>query len=76
MLVPLGFTLFSTIGFALISVPLQLLMALGLAALLNSKRLIGKELHRALVFLPSVSHQGCDWVQRADCLQSIMLASR
>ncbi len=49
-----GFTLFSTIGFALISVPLQLLMALGLATLLNSKRVIGKELHRALVFLPSV----------------------
>jgi len=49
-----GFTLFSTLGFALLSVPLQLLVALGLAALLSSKRLFGKQVHRALVFLPSV----------------------
>ena len=49
-----GFSLFSTLGFALIAVPLQLLVSLGLAALLNAKRLVGKGLHRALVFLPSV----------------------
>lgn len=49
-----GFTLFSTLGFALMVVPLQLLASLGLASLLNSKRLVGKGLHRALIFLPSV----------------------
>lgn len=49
-----GFYLFSTLGFALMVVPVQLLVSLGLASLLNNKRLKGKSLHRALVFLPSV----------------------
>jgi multiple sugar transport system permease protein len=49
-----GYYLFSTLGFAILSVPAQLLTALGLAVLLNSRRLATKELHRTLVFLPSV----------------------
>ncbi|MEJ2149110.1 MAG: sugar ABC transporter permease [Chloroflexota bacterium] len=49
-----GYYLFNTVGFAIISVPAQLLTALGLAVLLNSQRLAAKELHRTLVFLPSV----------------------
>jgi multiple sugar transport system permease protein len=49
-----GYYLFNTIGFAILSVPAQLLTALGLAVLLNSQRLAAKELHRTLVFLPSV----------------------
>lgn len=49
-----GYTLFSTLGFALMVVPVQLLVSLGLASLFNSKRLFGKGLHRALIFLPSV----------------------
>lgn len=49
-----GYSLFSTLGFALLSVPLQLLAALGLAALLNARRLRGKGLYRTLVFVPSV----------------------
>jgi multiple sugar transport system permease protein len=36
------------------SVPLQLLIALGLAALLNSERLRGKTVLRTLFFLPSI----------------------
>jgi multiple sugar transport system permease protein len=49
-----GYYLFNTLGFAILSVPAQLLTALGLAVLLNSQRLVAKELHRTLVFLPSV----------------------
>jgi multiple sugar transport system permease protein len=49
-----GFSFFFTLGSALMVVPAQLLVSLGLASLLNSKRLIGKGLHRALIFLPSV----------------------
>ena len=49
-----GYYLFSTIGFAILSVPAQLLTTLGLALLLNNQRLVAKELHRTLVFLPSV----------------------
>lgn len=49
-----GYSLFSTIGFAMIAVPLQLAVSLGLAVLVNGKRLAGKQVHRALVFMPSV----------------------
>lgn len=49
-----GFFLWTTLGFALLSIPVQLLVSLGLASLLNSKRLVAKGLHRALIFLPSV----------------------
>jgi ABC-type sugar transport system permease subunit len=49
-----GYYLFNTVGFAILAVPAQLLTALGLAVLLNSRRLAAKELHRTLVFLPSV----------------------
>jgi multiple sugar transport system permease protein len=49
-----GFAFFSTLGLAVISMPLQLLVALGLAALLNSERLRGKTILRTLFFLPSI----------------------
>ena len=49
-----GFSFFSTLGQALLSVPLQLLASLGLAALLNSERLEHKTLLRTLFFLPSI----------------------
>ncbi len=49
-----GFSLFATTGFAIITVPLQIAVSLGMALLLNSKRVIGKRLYRALIFLPSV----------------------
>ena len=41
-----------TIKFALIAVPIGLLVPLGMAALLNSKRLAGKRLWRLLFYLP------------------------
>jgi len=41
-----------TIKFALIAVPIGLLVPLGMAALLNSKRLQGKRLWRLLFYLP------------------------
>jgi ABC-type sugar transport system permease subunit len=49
-----GFSFFSTLGQALLSVPLQLFASLGLAALLNSERLEHKTLLRTLFFLPSI----------------------
>jgi multiple sugar transport system permease protein len=49
-----GYYLFNTIGFAIPSVPAQLLTTLVLAVLLNNQRLVAKKLHRTLVFLPSV----------------------
>ncbi|TET54243.1 MAG: sugar ABC transporter permease [Anaerolineales bacterium] len=49
-----GFSLFATVGFALVAVPLQMVVSLGMAVLLNSKRIVGKRLYRALIFLPSV----------------------
>jgi multiple sugar transport system permease protein len=49
-----GFSFFSTLSQALLSVPLQLLASLGLAALLNHDRLRRKTLLRTLFFLPSI----------------------
>jgi multiple sugar transport system permease protein len=49
-----GFSLFSTLSMALITLPLQLPSALFLATLLNSERVFGKQIYRTLIFLPSV----------------------
>jgi ABC-type sugar transport system permease subunit len=49
-----GFNLFTTLSVALITLPLQLFTALGLASLLNGERVFGKQIHRTLIFLPSV----------------------
>lgn len=50
---PLALTsLWTTIKFALISVPIGILLPLGLAALLNSKLLAGKRLWRTLFYMP------------------------
>lgn len=48
------FSLFATLGFALISIPVQIGLALFLAAALTSKRAFGTRAHRILVFMPSV----------------------
>ncbi len=48
------FSLFSTISLAIYVVPLQLLVSLALAALLNSQRLRAKTLLRTLFFVPSI----------------------
>jgi multiple sugar transport system permease protein len=52
--VNVGGSVFATFGFALIAIPAQLLMALAIAALLSSKRVIGKRLLRPLFFMPSI----------------------
>lgn len=49
-----GFSLFTTLSVAIITLPLQIFAALGLASLLNSRRVFGKQIHRTLIFLPSV----------------------
>jgi multiple sugar transport system permease protein len=49
-----GMALLATLSLALVTLPLQLSAALGLASLLNSKRVFGKPIGRVLVFLPSV----------------------
>src|SRR5436190_10535576 len=43
-----------TLKFALIGIPLGLVVPLGLAVLVNSKRLIGSSLFRTLFYLPTV----------------------
>ncbi len=45
---------FGTIGLAVITVPLQLLFALLLAALLSNESIIGRNFYRTLIFLPSI----------------------
>jgi multiple sugar transport system permease protein len=47
-------SLFRTLSMALTTLPVQMLAALGFAALVNSKRLLGKNLVRALIFMPSI----------------------
>ncbi len=47
-------TFVATLGLALQAVPAQLVVALGLSALLNSERLAGKVWARTLYFLPSI----------------------
>ena len=49
-----GGALFFTLGAALITIPAQLLLALGFATLLNSKRLRAKSLIRSLLFVPTI----------------------
>ena len=46
--------LFSTFGLAVITVPFQLVIATGLAALLNNEAVVGRNLYRTLIFLPSI----------------------
>jgi multiple sugar transport system permease protein len=50
----MGFVLFDTLAVAFITVPLQLFASIGLAALLNSKRLKGGTALRTLFFFPSI----------------------
>ena len=49
-----GGALFFTLGTALTAIPAQLLLALGFATLLNSKRLRAKSLIRSLLFVPTI----------------------
>lgn len=49
-----GVTLSSTLGLALYVLPIQMIVALGFASLLNSKRLARRGLLRALFFIPSI----------------------
>jgi multiple sugar transport system permease protein len=49
-----GYTLFATLGVALLIVPIQLAASLGLAALLCSPRLKARTTLRTLFFLPSI----------------------
>ena len=47
--------LFNTVFYFIIQVPVMLILALGLAQLLNSPRIKGKSIFRALIFLPCAS---------------------
>lgn len=49
-----GGALFFTLSTAISTIPIQLLIALGFATLLNSKRLRAKALIRALLFVPTI----------------------
>lgn len=49
-----GYLLFETIGLAITTIPLQLVASIGLAALLNSRRLKASTNIRTLFFLPSI----------------------
>lgn len=49
-----GFVLFETIALAITTIPLQIIAAIGLAALLNSPRLKVRTALRTLFFLPSI----------------------
>jgi ABC-type sugar transport system permease subunit len=49
-----GVTLAGTLGLALYVLPIQMIAALGFAALLNSKRLARRGLLRAIFFIPSI----------------------
>lgn len=46
--------LVATVGLAFITVPLQLMFALLLAALLSHRAIIGRNFYRTLIFLPSI----------------------
>ncbi len=47
-------SLWVTLRFALISVPIAILFPLGMAALMNSKLLVGKPIFRALFYMPYI----------------------
>lgn len=49
-----AFSLFATLGYALVSVPVQVTGAIALAALFTSRRLRGKPVLRALFFMPAI----------------------
>lgn len=51
-------SLVGSLGYFLLTVPAQLLAALGLAALLSSERIFGKALLRPLFFMPSIIPAG------------------
>ncbi len=53
-----GGSLMGSLGYFLLTVPAQLLAALGLAALLSSERIFGKALIRPLFFMPSIIPAG------------------
>ena len=46
--------LFSTFGLALTTIPIQLVAALVLAAILSHESIVGRNLYRTLIFLPSI----------------------
>lgn len=47
-------SIFGTMWLALLTIPAQLALALGLATLLNSEHLVGKRILRTLFFMPSI----------------------
>ncbi len=49
-----GASLFGSIGYFILTVPLEMIVALFLAALFTSDRLYGKRILRALFFMPSI----------------------
>ena len=49
--------LVGTIGLGLITIPLQLGFALVLAALLSNEAIVGRNLYRTLIFLPSIAQK-------------------
>jgi ABC-type sugar transport system permease subunit len=53
-----GGSLMGSLGYFLLTVPLQVVAALGLAAIFSSERLIGKSLMRPLFFMPSIIPAG------------------
>lgn len=50
--------LFNTVFYFIIQVPVMLLLALGLAQLLNSPKIKGKSIFRTLIFLPCADITG------------------
>jgi multiple sugar transport system permease protein len=46
--------LFGSVGYFITTVPLELLVALGLATLLSNQRVLGKALWRLVIFIPSI----------------------
>lgn len=53
-----GSSLMGSLGYFLLTVPLQVLAALGLAAIFSSERLVGKSFMRSLFFMPSIIPAG------------------
>lgn len=50
----IGVSLTATFRFALIAIPLSIVLPVGLAALLNSKHLVGKRIFRTLFYMPYI----------------------
>jgi len=49
-----GASLFGSLGYFLVTVPLEMLVALGLAAIFTSERLKNKRISQTLIFMPSI----------------------